>query len=145
MSDEIETPVSSVLAALRQLRVPEDEFRRFDDATAATIVERARDKFVVGRPRVWWLQLKMPKRVFDYEFVFQHLLEHIPARDTRVWFIPDGETPERAVFDVDKKWLPLVLNECIYFEYYVVGQANDWIILDTDHDELIFVSDHGDA
>jgi hypothetical protein len=80
-----------------------------------------------------------------YEFVSQHLLEHIPAQDTRVWFIPDGETPERAVFDVDKKWLTPVLEECMYFECYVVGRANDWIILDTDHDELIFVSDQADA
>lgn len=145
MSNEIETPLSSVLAALEQLHVPDDEFRRLYDATAAKVVAQARDKFVVGDPRIWWLDLKLPGSVFNYEFVFQHLLAHIPAKDTRVWFIPDGETPERAVFDVDKKWLPLVLNECIYFEYYVVGQANDWIILDTDHDELIFVSDHVDA
>ncbi len=145
MSDEIETPLSSVLAALQQLHVPDGEFRRLDDAAAKKVVAEARDKFVVGRPRIWWLALKLPKRVFDYEFVFQHLLEHIPTQDIRVWFIPDGERPERAVFDVDKKWLPLVLNECIYFEYYVVGQANDWIILDTDHDELIFVNSQGDA
>jgi hypothetical protein len=145
LSDEIETPLSSVLAALQQLHVPDDEFRRLDDAAATQAVARARDKFVVGRPRIWWLDLKLPKRVFDYEFVFEHLLEHIPAHDTRVWFIPDGERPERAVFDVDKKWLIPVLTECIYFEYYVLGQANDWLILDTDHDELIWVSDDGAA
>ncbi|HEX4461995.1 MAG TPA: hypothetical protein VIA18_28640 [Polyangia bacterium] len=49
------------------------------------------------------------------------------------------------MFDVDKKWLTPVLEECMYFECYVVGRANDWIILDTDHDELIFVSDQADA
>ncbi|HEX4461996.1 MAG TPA: hypothetical protein VIA18_28645 [Polyangia bacterium] len=64
MSDEIETPLSSVLAALQQLHVPDDEFRRLDDATAKQVVAAAREKFVVGRPRIWWLDLKLPKRVF---------------------------------------------------------------------------------
>ncbi len=67
------------------------------------------------------------------------MVEHIPADEERCWFIPETETSLRPVFDVDKRWLQPVLDECSFFEYYGVGKSSGWLLIDNDHGELMVV------
>lgn len=139
MSLDIVTPESEIAAAIQSLKIPAAEFRRCDPTDAQAVLARAMERYVNDNPRAWWLRLKRrPTEVVIYEHNFQHLLAHIPADEERCWFIPETETA-RPVFDVDKRWLEPVLNECSFFEYYVVGKSFDWLLIDNDHGELMVV------
>lgn len=140
MSTDLEAPEEEIAAAVRLLSIPAAEFRRCDRAEADAILARAMERYVAGNPRAWWLTLKRPKRTFVYDHNFQHLEQHIPIGESRCWFIPETETASRPVFDVEIRWLTPVLNECTFFEYYVLGKGLDWLVIDNDHGELLVVN-----
>ena len=130
-----------VLRAAADLGLPEAKFRKCGAAEAADVVSRAKSTFVVGDPRSWWLSLKHASASHPYDTGGHELLvAHVPAHERRCWFIPETEEELPPVFECDVDTLAPVLSDCFSFEYYVVGKGFEWLIIDTDHNELIVCS-----
>ncbi|HWQ33701.1 MAG TPA: DUF6756 family protein [Blastocatellia bacterium] len=127
--------------AIAALGLPKSRIRRCDADEALAIQQKARDIFVVGTPRVWWLALRHPfqSHVFDETTGLDFLDYLIPHNDQRCWFIPESEESLLPVYDADISAVKDILGECPFFEYYLVGKNYDWLLLENDHNEVIVV------
>ena len=104
---------------------------RVREEIAAGIQMQAKSKFVLDNPRAWWMSLSRPYEQFDSTKM--NLSDVLPARTGRGWLIAETETPNLPVYSVDLGELPALLEECPYFEYYVLGSDLSWIVAETDH------------
>ncbi|HEV7747814.1 MAG TPA: DUF6756 family protein [Pyrinomonadaceae bacterium] len=136
MDDEIEKQVDQ---AATDLNLSADVFTKCDPEIAKLVVQKAQVTFVIGNPRAWWMSLKYPFDSFDYSegFGFQDLARHVPPGNEKCWFIPETEEQYPPVFDAEVESIPLVLAQCISFEYYLVGKQFDWLITESDHNQII--------
>jgi len=104
---------------------------RLPAAVAADIILKARSQFVSGNPRIWWMSLACKSEQFDstkYE-----LADILPERVGKCWLIPETESEDLPVYSIDLSQLPELLEECPYFEYYVLGSDFGWLVLESDH------------
>jgi hypothetical protein len=124
--------------AAAQLGLTPEQLRRLDDAAAGEVVRRARERFVTGDPRQWWLQLKLPTTSHpapadpddDVRALF-------PTTVERVWFLPDPGQGEPPVYDLEAEALMPLLGELPFFEYYVIDPSYRWLVAETDHNEIL--------
>jgi hypothetical protein len=130
-----------VMRAAANLGLSETQFRQCSASDAADVVTKAKDRFVEGNPRTWWLSLKRPCKMYPYESGgHELLLSHVPNGERRCWFIPETEETTLPVFECDVGVLSPLLADCFFFEYYVLSSRFDWLIVDTDHNELLVCS-----
>jgi hypothetical protein len=99
------------------------------------IVAQAREKFVDGDPRVWWLSLKVPATVLDS--AHRSFMDVVPNSTERAWFIPEDDTTDLPVYDVTPDEVELLRMNCPLFEYNVVDKLFRWMIVENDHDQFI--------
>lgn len=132
---DVEQEVDNAVAAAM---LPPGAVRKCDKAEASHIVKQAMTIFVEGNPRSWWLSLRGRREYFPYETVgFDHLREHVPLSEGKFWFVPETEEMDMPVYECDIDGLVRVLARCFLFEYYVLGKAMNWLIINTDHGQLI--------
>jgi len=125
--------------AITVLGIPIEVFRKCAPDHAKLIVGKARERFVIGNPRAWWMALKQPFESFDYSegLGFEDLIRHIPTGNDKCWFVPETEEEYPPVFDATVGRITEVLGECAYFEYYLIGKEFDWLVLENDHNQII--------
>jgi len=130
-------------AAIEAMGLPPQSAARCEHAEAARIVQEAMRRFVKGDPRTWWLSLSRRAEYYDYPDCDAHkyLTDHIPTGQTKCWLIPETEEPSLPVFEVDTALLTGILDRCQFFEYYLVGLCFDWLVIETDHNQIIVVGD----
>lgn len=100
-----------------RLRWPEESFSKCERARA--IIRTVEDTFLTERRWQWWTALKKPFSVYDSpegDGCVQ-ITEYVPADSTRCWFIPDTDSREWPVYNVEVSKVPLLLAELPYFEY----------------------------
>jgi hypothetical protein len=115
---------------------PHDEAQR--------IIATAKEIFIEGSPSTWWLSLKRPFQVFEFAEGdgYKHLGNLLPPAEQRCWLIAETDEDALPVFDLQISYLSPILAECGFFEYYLVGKKLDWLVIENDHNQLIF-SDRG--
>src|SRR5437763_15766266 len=104
-----------VTKAIKSLRIPVTPLAAEE---ARVVVSNAKRAFVRGDPRAWWLDLKGPTQVYDSKTT--RLKDVLPTNDKSYWFIPEIEEDELPVFDLTGRQIEAVLDECPFFEYYVL-------------------------
>jgi len=62
--------------------------------------------------------------------------EILPTRDNRYWFIPETEENELKVFDLTFSEIDRLLQECPFFEFYIVDKEYRWLIAESDHNQF---------
>ena len=110
-------------------------FPRCEAALAGRITQLAREKFVIGNPRVWWLSLSRPFVTRDSSN--STFVDILPVPTDRVWFIPEDDSHELPLYDLSPDDVDLIRNNCPLFEYYVLDKKLDWLVIETDHDQFI--------
>ena len=135
---EIEKEIDRVIQALH---LPLGNIAKCDSATAEYVITEARERFVDGNPRSWWLSLRHAADVFVYpdNTIHTHLTEHIPVDQESCWFVPETEEETPPVYDLPKEYLRTILDECPFFEYYIIGKELDWLVIENDHNQLFVV------
>jgi hypothetical protein len=129
-----------IAAAMKKLGFPPDRFDRCDERKAADVARLAKQRFVNGNPRVWWLGLKEPYEAHEYHDPneWAKRLRDVVPRDTeRCWLIVESDREAYTVYDVALDAVGQVLSECGFFEYYLVGPDFSWIVADADHNQLL--------
>ena len=126
--------------ALGELALPESEIRKCGQQESSVVQQTAMEKFVNGNPRVWWLALKRPAQSFHIidGRGYQRLREFIPQDEERCWFMPEIDDEVLPVFHATVNAVMKVLGECFAFEYYLVGNNFHWLLIENDHNEIIF-------
>lgn len=134
-----QSEVSSFESALRALAVPPTEVMRASPDAARQIQQEAMKAFVVNNPRAWWMALRHRQASvhFPQGDGHRHLQDYVPASQSRAWFIIETGQAALPVYDVEVASLARIISECQFFEYYLVDRDFEWLICDTDHNELV--------
>jgi hypothetical protein len=105
-----------------------------------TILSKIKSTFVKGNPRAWWLSFsKTPIiQVFDDNSGHLHLSELAPANTKDIWLIVDEDNESKLIFSAPLEKVPNILEDCRYFEYYLVNKELTWILAENDHGDLLF-------
>ncbi|MDX2267789.1 MAG: hypothetical protein NW208_06760 [Bryobacter sp.] len=127
---EIETWITE---AAITLAIP---FKRRTPEEGRDLVRSARAIFVEGDPRSWWLALKLPFKQFSSDEI--GLTEVLPSRDGTCLLIPETDTEDLPVYEIEAKNVGSIIGECPYFEYYVLAQDLRWLVTESDHN-IFFV------
>jgi hypothetical protein len=101
---------------------------------ARRIVANAKETFVVGNPRAWWMSLRGQSEVFNSRE--RKIKDILPSHENSYWFIPETEADDLPVFDMTSSEIEAVLAECPFFEYYVLDKKNSWLVAESDHDQF---------
>ncbi|MFJ4456723.1 DUF6756 family protein [Pseudomonas sp. NPDC089392] len=106
------------------------------------VLLKIQSAFIKGNPRAWWTSLiSKPKiHTFENNTGYLHLFELVPGPIENVWFIADEDNEEKLLFCLPLKKIPSILEECRYFEYYIVDKQLSWMIAENDHGDLVFCS-----
>jgi hypothetical protein len=108
------------------------QLNRLPKETAVEFVKSVRARFVRGNPRVWWLDWALP--CVQYDASKATLSELMPKNAGIVFLVPElDDGSELPVYKVPASEVEGLLNECPFFEYYVVEQGQHWLVTETDH------------
>ncbi len=124
----------------QDLNLSQDDFRQCDPALARRVVSAAKATFVAGDPRAWWMSLKYSFESFDYPDAqgYSKITQHLPKGVEKCWFIPETEEHDLPVFDIAASRIVEILSQCSCFEYYLVGKDYEWVLIENDHNEIVF-------
>lgn len=129
----------TVKSAIDNLQLSKEEIIECEENEAISIQNKIKEAFIKGEPRAWWLSLKQPyeKIEFSNGEGYKNLAKFVPKNELKCWFIPETGDINLPVFYAKVDVITLVLAECHFFEYYLVGKQFDWMIIENDHNELI--------
>jgi len=131
-----------IAGAVKVLALSAAQFLRCDPAKSHAVAIAAKGRFVVDEPRVWWLGFRRPHETHAYGDLQdweRRLVATIPPGTTRCWLIVESDGDSYPVYDVEVDVVAGVIKECSFLEYYLVDPEFNWIVSDTDHNQLIFV------
>jgi hypothetical protein len=126
-----------LINAIQELCISNQVFEIIGDEKYA-VMEEIKNKFVVGNPRVWWLSFKKKPQnyVFDDEFQYRRIVDFFNY-DEWCYFI--AELNELHVFKLSIKNVINIINECSFFEYYIISTDLIRLLCETDHGDLLFI------
>jgi hypothetical protein len=95
--------------------------------------------FVKERPRAWWLSLKAKPKIhtFTDNSAYLHIAEVAPPTTDDVWLIADEDNEEKLLFSLPLSKIKSILEECRYFEYYIVDKNLTWLLAENDHGDIL--------
>jgi len=101
------------------------------------LLAKIRAQYVEGAPCVWWLSLKGPQRTEPGNI--NDARRRLPEGTEWAWFIPDPDdgTEDLPIFRATVEVLPRLFNELGFFEYYLIAPELDWLLCETDHNQLV--------
>ena len=135
----MKTIESALLDAAKDTNTPPSKFSRCDERHARDIIEKTKSIYVDGNSRVWWFKLKhvVMRRHFP-DGGFRHLREFMPAGESMLWFLPEVHETSPLVYEVDADCITDIIGNSIGFDYYIVSKSFQWLIAETDADQLLF-------
>lgn len=109
------------------IELPENKAEKIRKAVQATFLD-------TSDPQWWWEHLIGDEWSEEIEDAWKHLSSVCP--EEKVWFIPLEEHGS-AVYETTPDIVSKVLGESPAFEYALVGQNLDWILIENHHNYLI--------
>lgn len=96
--------------------------------------------FVKDKPRAWWTSLAVEPKIYTFNdnSAYLHLTEVAPPTTHDVWLIVDEDNDKKFVFSLPLSEVKNIIEECRYFEYYIVDKNLTWLLAENDHGDLIF-------
>lgn len=124
--------------AIKYLEIA-DSFRELNDDR---LLEKIKNIFVVGDPRVWWLSFKNKPDLLTSNDEEEYLeLTKYFSRDEECYFI--AELDELHIFQSRIDIIVNLISECSFFEYYVIDNRLTKLICETEHGDLLLVKSKG--
>ena len=139
MESDFQAINDEITAAVKHLRLTTLDVQALAPSEANAIVDRAMRKFVIGNPRSWWLSLAVQHETLTepVRHELNGLRALVPTSVERCYFVPETGTSAYMVFDAKIDCLGGILNECQFFEYYVIDRDYQWLLIETDHNTIV--------
>lgn len=120
--------------AVKNLEIT-DSFRELLDDR---LLEKIKNTFIVGDPRVWWLSFKKQPELLSSTDEEEYLeLTKYFSHNEECYFI--AELDELHLFQSRIENVVNLIGECSFFEYYVIDNSLTKLICETEHGDLLFV------
>ena len=121
---------------------------QFDIGNKSDVVSRIIKIYVKGKPRVWWLALNHVKSIHGFEnnmgfAAIPKIIENIDGKRhknrEKVYLVADENEDGESlwVYKIQLDKLSSIIENCRYFEYYVVAIDYSWLIAENDHGDVI--------
>lgn len=114
---------------------------------ATAIIKKIKKNYVSGNPRAWWLSLKNKIDILHYEddSGYKYITEIVEnkfsqAHTSYVFFLADEDNEQMYLYKAPLSALVFVIEQCRYFEYYMVSEELSWLVCENDHGEIIICS-----
>lgn len=140
----LSTYEDAIAEAKTILGIADNEFAKLLPEQDQVVVKHIEDKFVEFHHIIWWWE-----HLRQLDFVATHIPDEgwsnqlLPEDVADVWFVVEswGQKKQFSVYDVLSKHLQSILEECPYFEYYVVAKDLSWLIGENHHGYFFFVGE----
>ena len=114
---------------------------------ATAIIKKIKKNYVSGNPRAWWLSLKNKIDILHYEddSGYKYITEIVEnkfsqAHNSYVFFLADEDNEQMYLYKAPLSALVFVIEQCRYFECYMVSEELSWLVCENDHGEIIVCS-----
>lgn len=125
--------------AINTLGLSNQDISLLDDVVGEEVFKDCVNYFVRSGDRKWWWEdFKKPFFYFkDFDNPLQYLNKIIPEVEGLVWLIvEDDKELFYPVYEVKPAIIAAILNECFYFEYYIIYKNKEWLICENHHNTL---------
>lgn len=130
---------SELVNAIQELGIAKQVSELIGD-NKNSILKDIKEKFIVDNPRVWWLSFKKKPQnyVFEDEFQYKRIVNFFNKKEV-CYFVT--ELDDLHVFKASIENIINMINECSFFEYYVINLSLTSLLCETDHGDLLFIND----
>jgi hypothetical protein len=137
---------AEIKAAISTIGLDPNGFNKIADDLSLPILNTIEQCFVTGRPKNWWWEsFRQTDAIAQHknDQAFEWLDQILPTSANRVWFVtePDNDNNKYGLYNALPINIKPVLNECCYFEYYIVSQELDWLVCETHHGVIMVIGD----
>jgi hypothetical protein len=109
---------------------------RLDDSAASNFFKAAADRYTTNKaPSRWWETLRRPLWMFDLLDV--QVGELLTDLIGTCILVPETGELRKPAYILSISDVPRLLEACsVGFEYYLLGPDLEWIIIESDHNQL---------
>ena len=103
------------------------------------VLDRIKNRFVLGNPRVWWLSFRFPPKEHHYDDDYQYKrISCFLNNEDFCYFI--AELDVTHIFKARVADVVFIIGECSFFEYYVVYIDFKKLICETEHGDFLEIT-----
>ena len=103
------------------------------------VLDRIKNRFVLGNPRVWWLSFRFPPKEHHYYDDYQYKrISCFLNNEDFCYFI--AELDVTHIFKARVADVVFIIGECSFFEYYVVSMDLKKFICETEHGDFLEIT-----
>ena len=103
------------------------------------VLDRIKNRFVLGNPRVWWLSFRFPPKEHHYDDDYQYKrISCFLNNEDFCYFI--AELDVTHIFKARVADAVFIIGECSFFEYYVVSMDLKKLICETEHGDFLEIT-----
>ena len=103
------------------------------------VLDRIKNRFVLGNPRVWWLSFRFPPKEHHYDDDYQYKrISCFLNNEDFCYFI--AELDVTHIFKARVADVVFIIGECSFFEYYVVSMDLKKLICETEHGDFLAIT-----
>jgi len=131
---------NEIRRAITDLKI-EEKVKEYFGAERKAIIQKLKDIFVNGEPRVWWLSLKHIPRSFAFiqDEPYKEIAGFFKSEE-EVWFVvEDADNDDQLLYKTSVSNVIDIISACSYFEYNIVSENCDKLLCENDHDEFLYI------
>ena len=102
------------------------------------VLDRIKNRFVLGNPRVWWLSFRFPPKEHHYDDYQYKRISCFLNNEDFCYFI--AELDVTHIFKARVADVVFIIGECSFFEYYVVSMDLKKLICETEHGDFLEIT-----
>lgn len=118
-----------------------DEFDLLSKEETLMNFIKIENKFVNKKGLRWlWEDFKLQYEIIEEnDKPWENINSFIPDGCEKVLLMIESDSKFYPIFKCNPKLIPTVLNECYWFEYYIIDLEHNWLICENHHN-TIFVT-----
>lgn len=102
------------------------------------VLDRIKNRFVLGNPRVWWLSFRFPPKEHHYDDYQYKRISCFLNNEDFCYLI--AELDVTHIFKARVADVVFIIGECSFFEYYVVSMDLKKLICETEHGDFLEIT-----
>jgi hypothetical protein len=128
-----------IAKARETLGLVRSAFEEMSVVDARKIVSDAMALYVQGNPQSWWQSLRghyevVPPQKGGFKGRLSQLM---PTGQQDCYFIPETGEEDLRVYRGSMLTICAVIDDCPFFEYYILAPDLSWLAIENDHNALI--------
>lgn len=116
----------------------DNDFRLLDTEENLSTFNKLENQFVNKKGlRWWWEDFKLPFQIIEeVEKPWENINSFVPSTCKKVLLMIEDDSEFYPIFHCTPNLIPEVLNECYWFEYYIIDEEHQWLICENHHNAI---------